>query len=246
MAGVGIGVLFMACCLPLGLLPDVKAHEAKGGAAAATRAVAADLWQMLKTRAGLLAALLCFLPVGTGAAQTTLTQEAVAMRWGATAETVAGVQGFAAGGMTAAGCFVGGWICTRLHPRTAYAAIGVVMALVAAGIALSPATVSMYVGWNFLYAFVVGLAYAAFTATVLDAMGPGSAATKYNTFASLSNFPIWWLGLVLGRVADKVSPRAMLYTEAAIGLVGVVVFLVATRLIKEARPELVPAVVPAS
>jgi MFS family permease len=120
------------------------------------------------------------------------------------------------------------------------------MALVAAGIALSPATVSMYVGWNFLYAFVVGLAYAAFTATVLDAMGPGSAATKYNTFASLSNFPIWWLGLVLGRVADKVSPRAMLYTEAAIGLVGVVVFLVATRLIKEARPELVPAVVPAS
>ena len=55
-------------------------------------------------------------------------------------------------------------------------------------------------------------------ALVLDAMGKGSAATKYNIYASLSNFPIWWLGLLLGRVADKMGPTTMLRTEAALGI----------------------------
>ena len=64
--------------------------------------------------------------------------------------------------------------------------------------ALSPATVTMYVVWNMTYAFGVGLSYAAFTAVVLSAMGAGSGATKYNMYASLANFPIWWLGLLLG------------------------------------------------
>lgn len=84
----------------------------------------------------------------------------------------------------------------------------------------------MYVGWSLVYSFAVGLAYAAFTAFVLEAMGTGSGATKYNVFASLSNFPIWWAGLLLGFVADKSGPRTMLFGEAAIGVVGVVVFLV--------------------
>jgi hypothetical protein len=71
---------------------------------------------------------------------------------------------------------------------------------------------------------------------VLDAMGPGSAATKYNIFASLSNFPIWWAGLALGRVADVAGPTAMLYGEAALGVFGVVAFVAVTRLVKK-RPH---------
>ena len=79
-----------------------------------------------------------------------------------------------------------------------------------------------------IYSFGVGIAYAAFTAVVLNAMGAGSGATKYNVYASLSNFPIWWLGLTLGVAADKWGARAMLFTEAGFAVVGVLLFAAIT------------------
>jgi MFS transporter, PAT family, beta-lactamase induction signal transducer AmpG len=185
---------------------------------------------MIRARAGMLTAILCILPVATGAAQGTLTQADVAAYWGAGAGHVELVQGLLAGVITAAGCFIGGWVCNRMNPRTAYAIFGIVMALIAAGMALSPNTVSMYVAWNMVYALGVGLSYAAFTAMVLIAIGRSAAATGYNVFASLSNFPIWWLGLLLGWTADHHGPRTMLTTEAALGVVGVAVFLAIDRL----------------
>jgi len=83
----------------------------------------------------------------------------------------------------------------------------------------------MYVVWNMIYAMGVGLSYAAFTAMVLVAIGRSAAATGYNVFASLSNFPTWWLGLLLGWTADHHGPRMMLMTEAGLGVVGVFVFV---------------------
>jgi hypothetical protein len=240
MAGAIIGVLFIGCCFALTRLPHVAAHERKEGAVAAVKGVTRDLASMVKTRAGRLSALLCFLPVGTGAAQVVLAQAAVAARWGAGAAEVEKVQGLASGAVTAAGCFVGGWICQRVHPRLAYAGIGLGLGVIAIGMAMSPATVAMYVTWSFTYAFGVGLSYAAFTAFVLDAMGVGSAATKYNIFASLSNFPIWWVGLLLGRVADLKGAPMMLYTEAALAVVAIVIFATATRVAKPTAAAAVP------
>ena len=61
-------------------------------------------------------------------------------------------------------------------------------------------------------------------AVVLDVMGKGSGASKYTIYASLSNFPIWWLGLLLGRAADQYGAANMLYVEAVLGVLGVLVF----------------------
>jgi PAT family beta-lactamase induction signal transducer AmpG len=224
MSGAIMGGLFMLCCLALRFTPTLVAHAKPGGAFAAMRQVARDLWAMLKTRGGLLSAILCVLPVGTGAAQGTLTQAKVAVFWGAGADQVALMQGLFAGLITAVGCFAGGYLCERVRPRTAYAGIGLGLAAVAVLMGVCPSTVSMYVVWSLVYAFGVGLAYAAFTALVLDAMGVGSGATKYNVFASLSNFPLWWLGLLLGVIAEKWGAPRMLFTEAALGVVGVLVF----------------------
>ena len=122
-----------------------------------------------------------------------------------------------------------------MHPRIAYSGIGLALAAVAVLMGVCPATVSMYVVWSLVYAFAVGLAYAAFTALVLDAMGKTSAATKYNVFASLSNFPLWWLGLLLGVVAEKWGARRMLFTEAAFGVIGVIVFAFSVRLVGRSK-----------
>lgn len=203
MAGAVVASAFMACCIALNWVPDVQSHKPAGGVWGATMTVARDVWAMLKTRGGFLSALLCSLPIGTGAAQGVLAQAEIARHWGAGATEVGLVQGLFGGVVVTIGCFAGGWLCDRFHPRTVYAGIGVGLAVIAVAMGLSPATVTMYVVWNMLYSFGVGLAYAGFTAVVLNAIGKGSAATKYSFFASLSNFPIWWLGLLLGRVADS-------------------------------------------
>lgn len=235
MSGAILGCLFLMCCFALRATADVEAHRREGGARAAVRGVASDLWAMLKTKGGLLSAILCVLPVGTGAAQGVLTQAKIAAHWGAGADEVALIQGLLAGLITAIGCFAGGWLAQRFHPRVAYAGISLAMAAVASAMANSPGTVAAYVGYSMAYSFAVGLSYAAFTAVVLNVMGGGSAATKYNIFASLSNFPLWWLGLLLGWVADVAGPSFMLFTEAYLGLLGVCIFALATRLVTRSK-----------
>ena len=172
---------------------------------------------------------MCVLPIATGAAQGTLTQAAVAAHWGAGAQHVGLVQGLLSGLITAFGCFIGGWICNRMNPRNAYSFFGLALAVIALGMAFSPSTITMYVVWNMIYALGVGLSYAAFTAMALIAIGQRAAATGYNVFASLSNFPLWWLGLVLGWIADHQGPRSMLIAEAVLGTIGVLVFTFADR-----------------
>jgi PAT family beta-lactamase induction signal transducer AmpG len=95
--------------------------------------------------------------------------------------------------------------------------------------AVGAATLHTYIVGSLVYAFGVGLAYSAFTAFVLVSMGAGAAATKYNVFASLSNFPIWWVGLLLGWVADRTGPTTMLLTESGPGVLGVLVFATAVQ-----------------
>jgi len=226
MTGCAMAALFMACCLVLRFTTEAP-REHGIGPRAAVAGVVKSLWSMLKTKGGLMSAVLCVLPVGTGAAIVVLTQAKVAAQWGATAGHVELLQGFIGGIVMAIGCFAGGWLCQRMHPRTAYVLIGLCLAAVAIGIALAPANVTTYVAGSMIYSFFVGLAYAAFTAVVLVSMGPGAAATKYNVFASLSNFPIWWAGLLLGVVADRSGPNAMLFGEAALGVAGVLVFVAA-------------------
>lgn len=260
MAGAVLAAMFAACTLALRFTPEVPSHQGKG-IGNAIRAVLTDLTSMAKTKGGLSAAILCFLPVGTGALQGVLSQEKVARVWGAGLEEVALLQGFGAGILTAVGCFAGGYICTRLHPRTAYAVFGGLMASVAALMIALPKTQSIYVVLNMSYAFTTGLSFAGFSALVLSGMGQGSGATKYNIFASLSNFPIWWLGLVLGWSAEHFGPQgadakaaatiegvhAMLTVEALAGLLGIGIFFLAHRAVgKSSLPESVPIALQAS
>ena len=238
MSGAIMAALFCACCAALAFTPQAASHHRGRGPWMAVRGVIRDLRTMLRTKGGFQTAILCALPVGTGTAQGVLTQDAVAKYWGAGSDQVALTQGLLSGVVTAAGCFIGGFLCRKFHPRAAYAGIGLILAVIAAGMGLAPHGPIDYVVWSMIYALGVGLAYAAFTAVVLDAMGPGSGATKYNVFASLANFPMWWLGLLLGYVAEKGASRGapgMLFTEAALNVAGVVVFVVAARAIQRSQ-----------
>jgi hypothetical protein len=50
-------------------------------------------------------------------------------------------------------------------------------------------------------------------------------ATKYSIFASLSNTPIAYMGILNGYFYDKSGSNAGLYSDAAMGVAGVLVFM---------------------
>jgi predicted MFS family arabinose efflux permease len=149
----------------------------------------------------------------------------VASDWHASANTVALVTGVVGGVVSAIGCVLGGWICDRMHRQWAYALYGVLQALCAIAMALAPRTETSYVIFTMIYALIMGLTYAGFSAFVLEAMGTGAAATKYSVFASLSNTPIAYMTSIDGWAHARYGPAGMLYTEALFGFSGLVLFV---------------------
>ena len=194
-----------------------------------------DLWHVVRSRRGFLGLLICFLPIGTGAASNLWS--ALAGDWHASAETVALVTGVLSGIVMAAGCFVGGYVCDRMDRKAAYALFGALMAGCAVAMALAPRSETMYAAFTLIYAFINGLAYAGFSAVALEAIGLGAAATKYNLFASLSNIPIGYMTAVDGWAAARWGPGGMLHTEAAVGVLALLFFVVVAALSSRERAQ---------
>jgi len=70
---------------------------------------------------------------------------------------------------------------------------------------------------------------------VLEAIGQGAAATKYNVFASLSNMPIMYMTVIEGWVQTRWNVGGMLFAEAALAAAGMVVFVAAVALSRKRR-----------
>jgi predicted MFS family arabinose efflux permease len=223
MPGAVLAAAGLLCCLGLAFVPEPQAVHRGDGLVRNLSNVLKDLWTIARSRFGYLALLVCFLPIGTGAASNLWS--AVAGDWHASADTVALVNGVFGGVVSAIGCIAGGYLCDRMDRKTAYCAYGVLQALCAVAMAIAPRTEFTYIVFTMVYWFITGLTYAAFSAVVLEAIGHGAVATKYNLFASLSNMPIGYMTFVDGWAHTKWGPDGMLYTEAAIGMAGLLVFI---------------------
>ena len=224
MGGAILAVGLAACAGALFLMADVDGDAGTGTPGDAVKGAVLDLKGLIASRNGALAALLCFLPIGTGAATGVMGQAAIAAKWGADETHVAQVNGVASGLVMAFGCLVGGELCRLFAPRSVYAAMGALMALVALALSVAPLTPQAFVWGGLAYALVTGFAYAAFTGLVLEVIEGGGAATKYNIFAALSNTPITYMGVLLAGIAEKGGPVRMLQVEAGAGIAGIVVF----------------------
>ena len=185
-----------------------------------------DLWQVARSRMGYLGLLICFLPIGSGAAGSLFPL--FATEWGASAGDVAATSSALSGLLAALGCMVGGYFCDRMDRKLAYALFGLLMSACAVLMAWAPHNLAMYYVFVLSYGFISGLCYAAFTAVTLEAIGTGAAATKYSIFASLSNTPIAYMGILNSHFFDQSGSNAGLYSDAAMGVAGVMVFLLIT------------------
>ncbi len=234
MTGAILAVACLLCCLALPFLPEPVSTIREATVGKTFVNVFRDLWGVAKSRMGFLALFLCFLPIGSGAASNLWS--AVAGDWRASADTVAFVTGVLGGILSAAGCLAGGWICDRMDRKLAYVLYGVLQAASAIGMAFAPRTEPMFIVWTSLYSVITGLTFAGFTAFVLEAMGTGAAATKYNAFASLSNAPIYYMTVLDGWAYTRWGPRGMLNTEASLCLLGMVAFFVLLGAVNRLKP----------
>jgi PAT family beta-lactamase induction signal transducer AmpG len=186
-----------------------------------------DLWQMIRNRNGILVLILCVLPIGTGA----IVFPSINEEWRASPKTVALITGVLGGLISAAGCLVGGWLCDRMDRKQAYIWFGIFQAASGVAMALLPRTPTMFVLWVCVYTFSAGLTYAAFSAFVLEVIGKGAAATKYNVLASLSNVPIYYMTIIDGKAHDIWDSARMFYTESGLAVASAIIFLVLTKVL---------------
>src|SRR5262249_16685979 len=153
-------------------------------------------WHTVKERRGLLAFLLCLVPLGIGASSSVWSR--IAPEWGASDDTVALVTGVLGGIISTVGCIAGGFLTDRWNRQGCYVGFGLFVSAAGAAMAVLPRNVEMFVLTTLLLSFITGMSWAAYSAFVLEAIGKGAAATKFSAFASLANFPIWYMGEVNG------------------------------------------------
>jgi MFS family permease len=223
MSGAVLGVVCALCSIGLFFLPEPPPLARSGRLGRDVVSAVKDVWRVARTRLGVLALLICFLPIGTGAASNLWS--AVADDWHATADTVALVTGVLGGIVSAVGCLVGGHFCDRMDRKRAYVLYGLLQAGCAVAMAFAPRTESMYVVFTMVYAFTQGLTYAAFSAVVFEAIGLGAAATKYNVFASRSNMPIAYMTTVEGWAHTQWGASGLLHSEAMLAVAALLVFV---------------------
>jgi MFS family permease len=224
------GLCLLCCVFVIWTPPPEKAFE-RGTVSTKLRKTAGELWQLVRSRTGALALILCFLPLGSGAAPFA----AMATEWRASARTVAVVTGVLGGVVAAVGSIAGGWICDRVNRQGAYVWFGLIQAAAGLAMAVTARSPWMYVTWTLAYTFASGLAYAAFSAFALEAIGKGAAATKYNVLVSLSNVPFYYLTRLDGWSHDKWDSARMFYLESGLAGLSAVLFLLLARFLWPAR-----------
>jgi MFS family permease len=133
-----------------------------------------------------------------------------------------------------AGCMVGGLLADRMNRRLAYALAGALTALTGVAMALCPLEPWAYLSFGLAINFFVGITFAALTAFVLETIGKGAVATKYNIFASLANVAIGYMTKADGEALRRFGVRGMLLTDSA--LVGCGILLLVLLLLVARRP----------
>lgn len=235
-SGAIIALISLSCGIGLLFLKEPAPFKRAESYVKTVGTLLKDIWILVKSRAGFLAMILCFLPIGSGAASNLWSS--ISNDWNASPDAVALAVGVVGGVASAIGSLLGGWIADRMDRKKAYILFGLLEGITALLMAVSPRTEVMFVVWTSIYAVTVGLAFAGFSAFVLEAIGKMGAATKYNVFAALSNIPIYLMIFVDEWAHGKWSSTGILIAETVMPILGAALFITVL-VLNRMRPETV-------
>jgi MFS family permease len=222
-AGIALGLVCLATCLALFFVHEPETELRAKSFRHSIIHVGKDAWDLVRSRRGLLAVAALALPIGVAA--MTQLWSGVAADWHASAGWVALVNGVLGGVLSMIGCIAGGWLCDRMDRMTALNVFSVATALCALVMGLAPRNETTFIVFVCLYMVLTGFCYAGFGAVVLEAIGKGAAATKYNLLAGLANVPIIYLSILDGKAHERWGAAAMLVTDALLPVLGTILFV---------------------
>jgi PAT family beta-lactamase induction signal transducer AmpG len=221
-SGMVVAVGTAACALALLFAPKTHAVSSHANYLATLRLVVADCWQVCRARAGWLTLVVLVLPLGAGGAAQLAS--GLSKEWRVNPDLLAGVNGLS-GLVVAAAALVGGYICDRIDRKSAYVLFGVLGGAICAAIAFMPRTPEWFVVLALAYSAALGMSYAAFSATTLEAIGGGAAATKYTLFASISNIPVALMPALDGWADTRWNAGAVLWIEFGTAVAAALIFM---------------------
>lgn len=234
MAGAIVGGLLLLCGIPtffIPMPPPAADHPRQLGVA--MRQLFVDLKGLATSRIGWTGLVICLSPVGACAISNLLN--VTPDRWGVvdparwtffgvtfSPDDVIGlINGLVGGLISAAGAMLGGWLADRVPRRLNYGLGGALTAITAVLMAVAPKTPAMYVLFGLIYAFFVGVVFAAFSSFVLETIGKGAVATKYNIFASLANVAIAYMTFADTRALRWWGTNGMLFSDSVLTFAGI-------------------------
>jgi MFS transporter, PAT family, beta-lactamase induction signal transducer AmpG len=226
-AAAAVGLLCIACISGLLWVDEPERGPRQRRYVESLVDVARDVWAVMRSRLGLLAFVLMVLPIGSGGAIGVWS--AIAGEWRAGADIVALVTGVLGGVASLVGAVLAGFLCDRMDRWIAYCVFGAALAGVAVAMALLPRTPAVFSVCILAYFLVLGACYAGYSAVVLEAIGKGAAATKFNLLAAASNVPIAAMTDIDGAFHDRYGTNAMLFGEAALALLAIAGFALLAR-----------------
>jgi hypothetical protein len=221
LSGIGVAALCAACAIGLLFAPAAHSIERHPSYLQTLQAVVADCWQVCRARIGWLTLFVFVLPLGSGGAANLFT--GIAHEWRVDAGLLAAIT-LGAAIATGLGSIVGGYICDRMDRLVAYVLFGVLGGVAAAIAAVAPKTPEWFIAFGLAYNAALGMAYAAYAAANLQAIGRGAAATKYTLFASVANIPVTLMPLADGWADTRGGASAMLWLELAVALAAAALF----------------------
>lgn len=200
-----------------------------------------ELYRFVRTRDGLLVALLCVIPFGAGTEAGLMG--AIAREWHVSPDQLALFSTFGAATNIAA-AVAAGWLATRIGPWKTYIALGLAMIAAMILFASAPRTANVFIGVELFYRALSTGCYAALLGIVMTAIGKGAASTKAAGMWSLVKFAYFYPALIEGAVHDRGGTTAMLLTDAGLGAAGLAILIVALRLLRPRTIADAPSVLP--
>lgn len=190
------------------------------------RAMGRDVWELLRSPVTWVGLAFFLSPVGSAAVQNLISS--VGPDYHASDSQVAFVSGLAGGLLSALGCMIGGFLCDRMSRMAAYALAGLFSAVFSMWMALGSATPFTYAGGYIGYSLAAGIAYAAFTALVLEVLGKRrqAAGTAYSLLGSSGNFPISYMTWADGAAYKRWGTRGLMGADSVANGVCAAILLV--------------------
>jgi PAT family beta-lactamase induction signal transducer AmpG len=184
-----------------------------------------DLKLMFRSRTSLAGFAIFLSPMGAAGAANLFS--GIAADYRASGQTVVWINGFGGALLTVLGALAGGLVCDRIPRRLAYALTAILMGICGAGMMLAPFTQPVFAAGVSLYLITQGLVFAAYSALILELIGPGgrSAATRFTLYNAAGNAPVAYMTWLDGQGYKRFGPRGLLGTDALSNLLAAAIFL---------------------